>query len=203
MIKIRHASFLALVASLLLGGCAFTDATLKVGYADAMASRGPLATAPPRRVEVGAFADKRPETDKIGYKRNGYNQQTAKIQSEKPVPEIIRAALAAELAKNDHRPGAANPEFVLSGDVTEFWFDMRVGFFTIDFVGTTSVALDVRDPRTGTVVLSRSYRGYHKETAAGGLEGTWEQVMNSALGAMMREIGTDMRLVQALRGSGP
>ena len=199
----KPALLFALLVPVLLSGCAFTDAKVKVGYAEAGASRGPLSTVASRRVEVGTFADKRPETDRIGYKRNGFNQKTAKIESQKPVPEIIREALAAELAKNDHRPGASDPELVFSGEIAEFWFDMSVGFATIDFVGTTSIALNVRDAKTGTVVLSRTYRGYHKETAMGGLEGTWEHVMNTALAAMMREIGTDMRLVQALRGPAP
>jgi hypothetical protein len=44
-----------------------------------MASKGPLSTVTPRRIEVGAFTDKRPETERIGYKRNMYGSKTADI----------------------------------------------------------------------------------------------------------------------------
>jgi uncharacterized lipoprotein YajG len=193
---------LAVVASVgLVSGCAFTDATIKVAYREP--SPGALATVPPRRVEIGPIQDKRPETDKVGYKRNGFNQKTAKIQTAKPVPEIVREALAAELAKNGHVVGGPDSDFVLSADVTEFWLDISVGMFTMDFVGATGVELRVSPRAAAGAPVTRQYRGYHKETAMGGLEGTWEHVMNTALQHMMREMATDVRLAQALRVQSP
>ena len=199
----RRWLLLALLVGLGLaaGGCAFTDATIKVAYAEP--SRGALGAVPPRRVELGPIQDKRPETDKIGYKRNGFNQKTAKIQTTKPVPEIVREALAAELTKNGHVVGGPDSELVLSADITEFWLDISVGMFTLDFVGATGLELRVT-PRAGEgAPVARQYRGYHKETAMGGLEGTWEHVMNTALQHMMRELATDVRLAQALRVQSP
>lgn len=187
----------------LLGGCAFTDATINVRYPETAPSRAALGAVPPRRIEIGPVQDKRPETDKIGYKRNGFNQKTAKISTEKPVPEIVREALAAELTKNGHTVGGADAELVLSADVTEFWLDIGVGVFTIDFVGATGVEVRLRDKKSDAEVTTRRYRGYQKETAMGGLEGTWEQVMNAALEHMMREVGTDVGLAQALRAPAP
>ena len=198
----RLALVLLVVGALAAGGCAFTDATIKVAYAEP--SRGALGAVPPRRVEIAPVQDKRPETDKIGYKRNGFNQKTAKIQTTKPVPEIVRDALAAELVKNGHAVGGADSELVLSADVTEFWLDISVGMWTVDFVGATGVSLRLR-PRAAdaAVEVARQYRGYHKESAMGGLEGTWEHVMNTALQHMMREMATDVRLAQALRVQSP
>jgi hypothetical protein len=201
----RRAVVLTLIigTAALASGCAFTDATINVAYPEARAGRGALGTVPPRRIEIGTLVDRRPEPDKIGYKRNGFNQKTAKIQTSKPVPDIVREALAAELGKNGHVVGGADSELVLSGEISEFWFDISVGMWVVDFVGTTALQLELRPRGTDTVLASRRYRGYHKESAMGGLEGTWEHVMNTALEHMMRELSTDLALARALRAPGP
>jgi curli biogenesis system outer membrane secretion channel CsgG len=190
------------IASLLAGstaGCALTPATLKLGYDDAKAARGPLATVQPLHVEVGTFVDKRPETDKIGYKRNGFGQKTANISSAKPVPDIIQEALTAEFTRNGHLKAAERKDLVLSGEVTTFWFDSQVNFWTVEFMGTVAITMNVVDGKTGAVVLIRSYQGHYNEKSGGGWTGTWERVMNTALERMLHEIGTDPKLLQALK----
>jgi hypothetical protein len=159
-----------LAVALLPSGCAFTDATLKVRYDEALAVRGPLSSVEPRRVLIVPLADKRPEIDKIGWKKNGYGMKTAKIFSAKPVPEVVREALALELAKNGHRL-ASDPQVKLTGDVTEFWFDYQVGMFTIEFVGTVGMTLNVVDGQTGEAMYSGAYQGNYNEKSLGGLEG--------------------------------
>ena len=81
---------------LVLSGCAFTQANLNVRYAEEQARKGPLSSVKPLNIEMGEFIDKRPETDKIGYKRNGFGQQTAKIVTTTPVPQIVREAIITE-----------------------------------------------------------------------------------------------------------
>lgn len=182
-----------------LGGCAFTQATLNVGYTEAMASRGPLSSIAPRRIDVGAFADRRPETNKIGYKRNGFGQKTADIVTTKPVPDIVKEALTAELKKNGHDVTTAERDLVLSGDITTFWFELQVNFATIEFFGTSAITLNVVDGRTGTTLLTRNYQGHYTEKSMGGLDATWERVMNEALQRMVREVSTDLQLIRVLK----
>jgi uncharacterized lipoprotein YajG len=188
-----------LSALLLLGGCAFTKATLNVGYTDANATRGPLSSVAPRRVEVGPFADTRPETERIGYKRNMYGSKTADIVTAKPVPDIVKDALVAEFRKNGHEVAAAERDLVISGDVTTFWFDFQVNFWTVEFFGTSAVTLNVIDGKTGATLLTRSYQGHYTEKSGGGLDETWERVMNEALQRMVREISTDLQLIRVLK----
>jgi hypothetical protein len=188
------------VIGLVAGGCAFTDTTLKIGYDEATATRGPLSAVEPRRVEIGPFFDKRPEIDRIGYKKSGFGQKTAKIFSERPVIDIVRDALIAEFTRNGHHRDGS-PEFKLVGEVTNFWFDTNIGAFTIEFVGAVGMALNVMDTRTGATVLSRSYQGnYNERSMGGGFGNTWERVLNTALERMIQQIVTDPRLVEALRG---
>lgn len=188
-----------LVVVAALGGCAFTQATLNVGYTEAMASRGPLSSIAPRRIDVGAFADKRPETNKIGYKRNGFGQKTADIVTTKPVPDIVKEALTAEFKKNGHDVATAERDLVLSGDITTFWFELQVNFATIEFFGTSAITLNVVDGRTGTTLLTRNYQGHYTEKSMGGLDATWERVMNEALQRMVREASTDLQLIRVLK----
>lgn len=188
-----------LVVLATLGGCAFTQATLNVGYTEAMANRGPLSSIAPRRIDVGAFADKRPETNKIGYKRNGFGQKTADIVTAKPVPDIVKEALIAEFKKNGHDVTTAERDLVLAGDITTFWFELQVNFATIEFFGTSAITLNVVDGRTGTTLLTRNYQGHYTEKSLGGLDATWERVMNEALQRMVREVATDLQLIRVLK----
>ncbi|MBI4527015.1 MAG: hypothetical protein HY695_24735 [Deltaproteobacteria bacterium] len=183
-----------------IAGCVLTDATLEIGYTAAQASRGPLAAIPPARVEIGAIEDRRPERDKIGYKRHGLSDQwkTAKMTTKKAVPEIVREALAIELTKNGHSVGGLGDDLILSGEVTDFWCDIRPGVYAWEFVASTELDLTLADRKAGSTLYRRTYRGYHRDTVVhAALASAWERVMNKALEEMMREIGTDVSLAQA------
>jgi uncharacterized lipoprotein YajG len=195
----RRSVLLVGVTAAMLGGCAFTTSTLNVRYEEARAARGPLSSVEPRRVEIVSVVDKRPDTARIGYKRNGFNQQTADILSGRPVSEVIRDALIVELKKNGHLFEPSERDLRLAVDVTDFWFDLRVGMWTIEYLGTAGIALTVNDGRNGATLLSQRYQSSHREERAAGYEGTWEAVMNAALERMMRDVATDPRLVEAFR----
>lgn len=188
-----------MLLSLALGGCAFTQANLNVGYDEAKAVKGPLSEIPPRQLTIAEFKDLRPERDKIGYKRNGYGMKTANIVTQKPVPEIVRDAVTAEFSKNGHLSTGKAAEFVLAGDITTFWFDIQINFWSVEFMGTVAVDLNVTDARTGTSLLARKYQGHFNEKSLGGLDSTWERVMNTALAAMIEEMSTDLKLLEVLR----
>jgi curli biogenesis system outer membrane secretion channel CsgG len=184
---------------LALSGCAFTQANLNVRYAEENAKKGPLSSVRPLSVEVGEFIDKRPETDKIGYKRNGFGQKTANIVTTKPVPQIVREAILIEFLKNGHLTGGPDNNVVLSGTITSFWFDCQINFWTVEFMGTVSVDLNVIDGKTGATLLMHTYQGHYNEKSMGGLAGTWERVMNTALERMIQQMSTDNKLIQVLK----
>ncbi len=131
---------------LVSGGCAFTQANLNVKYDSETSRIGPLASLKPATIDLKEFVDKRPEKLRIGYKRNGFGQNTADIVTQKPVPQIVREALLAEFTKNGHIVGTSGQSFIISGDITSFWFDYQVNFWTIEFMGTVGVNLNVIDP---------------------------------------------------------
>jgi Uncharacterized lipoprotein len=184
---------------LIVGGCAFTQGNLNVRYADDNTRKGPLSSVKPLNFEVGEFVDKRPETDKIGYKRNGFGTKTASIVTTQPVPQIVQEAMVTEFRKNGHLTTSNNKDLLLSGTITSFWFDYQVNFTTVEFMGTVSVDLDVTNGKTGSVMLTRAYQGHYNEKSLGGLEATWERIMNVALERMVQQMSTDNKLVQALK----
>lgn len=197
--KIRVTLLVLMWLSLTLGGCAFTQANLNVAYDDAKAAKGPLSNVPARRLAIGEFKDVRPERDKIGYKRNGYGMKTADIVTQKPVTDIVRQAVSAEFSKNGHRISGDAPEFVLAGEITTFWFDMQVNFWSVEFMGTVAVDFSVADGKSGAALATRKYQGHFNEKSLGGLDSTWERVMNTALALMIEEMSTDTKLLEMLQ----
>jgi Uncharacterized lipoprotein len=184
---------------LTLGGCAFTQANLNVGYDEAKAAKGPLSEIPSRQLTIGEFKDVRPERDRIGYKRNGYGMKTADILTQKPVPEIVREAVTAELSKNGHMTASKAPELGLASKITTFWFNTQINFWSVEFMGTVAVNLNVTDGKTGASLLARKYQGHFNEKSLGGLDATWERAMNAALVLMIEEMSTDTKLLEVLR----
>lgn len=186
---------------LLLGGCVFMSANLDVGYKDMAASPGPLAAIAPRRVAIAEVVDKRRETDKIGYKRHGLGGRSATIFPDRPVPEIVREALATELRRNGHAVVSDEPDRVVSVEVTEFWIDTQIGWLGPTFIASTGVVLTVANQRTATTLLRRTYHGSYREKFLTVMpDGTIARIVSRALEEMMRDLGTDGRLVEALKG---
>jgi hypothetical protein len=184
---------------ILSSGCALTQGNLKVGYDVAKAKVGPLSSLKPLNMEIKDFADKREVRDKIGYKRNTFGQATASIVTTTPVQTIVRDAVATEFAKNGHKVVAADPDIVITGEIDSFWFDTQMNFATIEFMGTVGVTMTVTDPGTGETLYSGKSEGHYNEKSLGGLERTWERVMNTALENMIRQMGTDKAVVDCLK----
>jgi len=196
----------ALTAVIMLSGCALTTATLDLDYDPDTARRGPLSAVAPTKVALGDFRDKRVDTARIGYKKNTYGMNTADILSDKPVVEIVRSAIATALEANGREVGEGSPRRI-EGDVTKFWFDMQLGFWTIQFMGTVDCTLRVFDETSSTdatpgqdaePLYDASYTGHYNEKSMGGLKGSWERVMNQALARMVESIVFDAELANAL-----
>lgn len=185
--------------SLFFGGCAFTQANLNIAFDESKAAPGPLSSIRPLPAAVGEFKDVRPERDKIGYKKNGYGMKTANIVTTKPVPDIVRDALVVELSKNGHNISPTNKDLVFSGEITTFWFDYQINFWTIEFMGTVAINLNLLDGKTGSPLFSRQYQGHYNEKSTGGYTGTWEKVMNTALERLLEDVSTDAKLLEALK----
>jgi hypothetical protein len=145
---IRSFVLAGLPALALLSGCAFSDITIEPPRAAPAAGR---TLGRGREIAlVTAFEDRRPQPDRCGMQKNGYNMDTADVNCTLPPPKWLADALARGLqdagfvvtASPSPSPTAARVE----GDVLQFFVEPKLGFFTFTPEADISVRLKVSTP---------------------------------------------------------
>lgn len=189
---------LVLLTAILLPGCAFTDAKLDIRHTETANFKGPMSNLPPARIEIKPLVDARNDQARIGYKKNGFGQNTADITTQAPVTEIVTGAVAAGLQRNGH-PVGLPADVAISGSVTRFWFEFDPNMFTIEFIGNVECDLEFTDTKTGRSIHKGRYSGTSSKKVAAGLEGTWTEVMNGAVDKMVEDVVFDDDLIEALQ----
>jgi len=187
------------VAIVSLVGCA-RSISLDVGYPEAGVNRAMLASARPRRVEIRPVADRRAQTARIGVQPDGNKP----IVTRRPVADIVRDALAAEVRRNGHAVVTEAPDLVLAADVDEFWLDAVVGYSSAQYVGKVALTIAVVDARSGETVLTRRYVGIRRQQAEREAKQAGREIMDLALSRAMHDPATDTELADAFaqRASG-
>jgi hypothetical protein len=186
-----------LLTVVLIEGCAFGTARLNIAARPNTDFKGPLSQLPATKFDVQALSDARTDKARIGWKKNGYGQNTADILSTRPVTELVVEGIRAGLQQNGHTlalPG----DVTISGSVTRFWFEVKPNFFTIEFTG--NVECDLQFVRTGTnqEVYKSRYSGTYTKKTGGGLEATWTEVMDASLEKLVEDIVFDANLIEEL-----
>jgi hypothetical protein len=183
-----HRALAAVTVVLALGGCA--TRTIDVGYPAANANRALLAGVAPRRIVVAPVSDRRADTSRIGVTPEGGKP----IVTSSPVADIVREALAAEVASNGHQVVSGPGDVVLSADVQEFSLDALDRSASTQYVGRVAIALAVADGRTGQRLLTRRYVGIRRQTGEADAKSAWRDVMDVALARAMHDVATDPEL---------
>ena len=173
------------------GGCA-SSVGLDVGYPASGVNRAMLASAPSRSVTIGPVTDRRRET------RIGVEAESKKdIVTRRPVGDIVRDALAAELDANGHRLTSGRADVVLGADVEEFRVDIVAGYASTQYVGKVVIALAVTDGHTGHRLLDRRYVGIKRLQGEADSDSAVRDVMDAALARVMHDLATDPDVVRA------
>lgn len=191
-----------LFAAATLSACAYGDAKLALGYDAATGKAGLLSEAPRATLYLADVEDRRIEKERIGYKRNGFGAKTADIISDRPPPELVKEALAEVLKKNNHVLGEAAERYALKSSLSQFWFDYKTGFVSVEFYGQVQTELSLVDQTTGAILYSEIFDGYYSEKSGGGLKKTWQRVMNAALSDLVAKINLSSGLKDALASIG-
>jgi hypothetical protein len=193
---------LIIVLALAIQACAFTDAKLKVDHSASADIVGPLS-------ELEAIAFSQPELEdgrqdrlRIGWKKNGYGQNTADIFTEKEVTAIVENAVAEAVKDNGHQVSQEGAQVKVSGVVDRFWFEMDTNFWTVEFIGDVRATLDFTDAETGESIYKSTFSGTYSEKKPGGLEKTWSEVMSKAVDKLIEDIVFDENLAEALEERG-
>jgi uncharacterized lipoprotein YajG len=194
-----HHEILALAAILaLLQGCAFTPAKLEVQATPATRVAGPLTETQSVKFRATQLDDARPDTARIGWKKNGFGQNTADITTSQPVDRIVESTLDKALTDTQHSVGD-DGVIQISGTVDRFWFDTDMNFWTITFIGEVSCTLDFVDAVTKQSIYKSRYAGSYSVDKAGGLEKTWTEVMGKALDKLIEDVVLDEELADAVK----
>jgi hypothetical protein len=189
---------IVLVIALTTSACAYGDAKLALSLNDDAVKAGLLSEAEPATIYLADIDDRRTEKERIGYKRNGYGMKTADILSEEPVPDVVKDALAEALEANGHILGDLEERYALQTTLTNFWFDFKTGFVSVEFFGSVQADLAVVDRATGETLYTEQFDGYYSEKNGGGLSGTWERIMNLALADFISKVNLSPGLMEAL-----
>lgn len=196
--KSQH-KFLALAAIVaLLQGCAFTPAKLDVQVNPATRVAGPLSDVEPIKFSQTQLEDARQDQARIGWKKNGFGQNTADITTEKPVDQIIESTIDKAIADSRHSLGD-DGTIQIAGTVDRFWFDTDMNFWTVTFIGEVACTLDFIDVRTKQSIYKSKYSGSYSVDKAGGLNKTWTEVMSKALDKLIEDVVLDEDLAEALK----
>jgi hypothetical protein len=194
----RIVSVLVILSAVISTGCAFTDATLMVGFSKSNATLGPISKTNPGEISVGEFTDEREDKGRIGHKRNGYGQVTADIFTARSVEDIVEEGIVKALEHNNQIV-LPTGNIEVRGEVTQFWFESDVNFWTIRFMGSVNCDISFVDKTTGEIIHSKSYLGHYEKETGGGWTETWTEVMNFALSNMVDSMVKDPKLASAFR----
>jgi uncharacterized lipoprotein YajG len=186
----------ALLAGLLtlttLTGCA--RGTIDIRYPAAAANTALLATVV-SQVVVATVTDRRPDTSRIGA-RPGNGKP---IVTSRPVPDIVREALVAELRRNGHNVLAGPGDVAVAADVEEFWLEAVGRADTTQYVGRVAITVVVADGHTGHRLSKHRYVGIKRRIAEADARNAWREIMDAALARTIRDIATDPDLAHSLR----
>jgi uncharacterized lipoprotein YajG len=192
----KLAALAALAA--LQAGCAFTPAQLEVKPHAATQVAGPLRDVGPVTFSATQLEDARPDKARIGWKKNGFGQNTADITTSQPVDQIVESTIDKAIVDSGHSV-APDGAVQIVGTVDRFWFDMDVNFWTVTFIGEVACTLDFVDAQTKQSIYKNKYAGSYNVDKAAGLEKTWTDVMAKALDKLIEDVTLDEDLADALK----
>jgi Uncharacterized lipoprotein len=137
--------------------------------------------------------DRRADPTRIGLK----NKDGAPLLTRRPVTDVVRDALAAELARNGHTLVPTGGDVAVATDVEEFWLDAVSSGGATLYVGRVAIALSVSDATTGARRFARRYVGIRRQAGEDDSKTVRREVMDAALARAMHDIVTDPELVTA------
>jgi hypothetical protein len=184
----------------LVQGCAFTTARLNIAARPDTNFKGPMSQVAPMKFDIKPLEDARSDKARIGWKRNGFGQNTADILSTRPVTVLVAEGIRAGLKQNGQTAGIPS-DISISGSVTRFWFEVKPNFWTIEFNGNVECDLEFVSNRTNTVIYKSRYSGTYTKKTGGGLEATWTEVMDASIEKLVEDIVFDANLIEALNKS--
>ena len=176
-------------------GCAFNDIHLSIALPEDAAPTGPLSELSHKEFSVVSILDIRPDNARIGYRRNGFDQEVADILPDEPVEDIIQRSIEETLVKNGHR--ISEKGIRVRGEISVFWFEWDINFRNIEFIG--QIACELVFSTEHGELYRNNYVGSYNHRARGGFsDKPYRAAMNGALASLAEDIAFDSHLATAL-----
>lgn len=146
-------ALLVLVLSAGVSGCAFTTENIDLSYAP---QPGVAKIAEANNVIVSVQVDdqRQDKSNRVSSKKNGFGMETAPILANEDVTVTVRRAIEQELQSRGFSIGNGSVVTILA-ELTRFWNDHKVGFFSIDAIAELNMNVLVKD-KSGTILYSRT-----------------------------------------------
>lgn len=185
----------------LLTACA-GNITVKPDYQPQTKADTPLASVPALKIKLLNFEDKRePRTEAIliGRRQAAFGVPMGDVFSDRPIFEIIRDAVKAELVRNGHSIVTDNEDILMKGEIRKFWVETDVTALYWDVIGEVSIVVEVKYPAVGTPILLGHYSGKNVErTYTNPGEEIVTRVFVKSLEGVMSSMRSDPALVKVL-----
>lgn len=184
---------LALAGLVGLSACATSEDIVPVPYTVRDAAAVPGAES--IQVTVASTDTRTENRARIGAQINGYGMEMAAIRSEIEVTEIVRGAIAAELAQRGYRVGDAGAR--VNAEVKTFYNDFSVGMFAGKSTADVALTVVVQD-RNGAEVYRRDIAGQAERSVQLANGGNAATTLSQALGKAMETLMADPAFTAAL-----
>ncbi|MDE0364624.1 MAG: YajG family lipoprotein [Gammaproteobacteria bacterium] len=139
--------------------------------------------------------DAREDRTRIGFRRNGFGQETADILSDEPVEIVVQRAVETMLANNGHK--LADSGIQVTGAISAFWIEQDWNYYDTEFIARIECELvfSIQHDELYRNAYSGSYnhRSFHAVSAK-----PWRIAMNGALTSLAEDIAYDTGLATAL-----
>ncbi|MEK6802636.1 MAG: YajG family lipoprotein [Nitrospirota bacterium] len=169
-----------------LAGCAFTTEQIELNY-NQPPEVSRIAGASNVSVNV-QVTDQRPDKSKVSSKKNGYGMELAAITATEDVAITIRKVIEQALQARGFQLGSDTAHVKITTDLTRFYNDHKIGFFSGDAVADLIMAV--------TVKAKNGNQLYSKQIVAQGIEpNTQLATGNNARIALGRALENGMKIL--------
>ena len=113
-------------------GCVFDDVHIPMTIPQDETLTGYLSDVASRDFTAVKIIDAREDRTRIGFRRNGFGQETADILSDEPVEIVVQRAVETMLANNGHK--LADSGIQVTGAISAFWIEQDWNYYDTEFI---------------------------------------------------------------------
>jgi hypothetical protein len=197
---LRPSAAVAVLLAVCGSGCFFTNMTLQPPvHKQVTTANGPVAQGRELLLLV-PFTDRRPNMDRCGIKKNGYNMVTARIDCSAPPSEVLARLMAEELSAAGFKvvtdPAIATSAALrIEGELSQFFVEADMSPFT--FIPEADIELRLLASSQSGLKAQRRFYEKAREVSVSGLDFNYQivsvkvikQMINRAVAAILELVG--------------